>query len=152
MEISGFFHEKNLEHISVGDKGIIILPDYFTEIDGVVTRINKTPIAKDTGAILYEVVMEAEKQGGFTDNISGKVVINNSYGTFTSVEEAYFSTPAPEEVKLKVDGELSKLYVSAGEYVEKETLIAEIENSSIQNDIDNQKIALEKKKMSLQKR
>lgn len=149
IEVSGFFNKKNLENINVGDKANIILPEYLTEVSGIVNKVNKAPIPKEGGGILYEVVVELENPGGFSSDTRGTVVVNNSKGSFTSVEEAYFETPDPEEIKLKTGGELSKLYASSGDYMEAGALIAEVENSSIQKDIEYQKIEIENKKIEL---
>ncbi|MGF7058236.1 efflux RND transporter periplasmic adaptor subunit [Brassicibacter mesophilus] len=149
IEVSGFFNKKNLENINVGDKANIILPEYLTEVSGIVNKVNKAPIPKEGGGILYEVVVSLENPGGFSSDTRGTVVVNTSEGSFTSVEEAYFETPDPEEIKLKTGGELSKLYASSGDYVEAGALIAEVENSSIQKDIEYQKIEIENKKIEL---
>lgn len=148
-EISGLYHQKQLEKINVGDKATVTLIDSFFTIDGMVSRINKIPIPQEDGAVLYEVIVEVENPGGISESTKGLVVINNENGAFTSLEETYFETKAPKEVRLNISGTLTNLYVSSGDYVEKGDLIAELENNDIYDNIENQQINIEKKKLQL---
>jgi len=149
VEISGYFYESQLNKIKVGDTANVAISGSFTQVEGVVKNIKREPIPTDIGTILYEVTVEAKNPGSISNSTEGKVIIENSNGTFTSIEFTNFKEKDAEEIRLKTEGDLIKIYATSGEYVEEGTLLAEIENSSIANDIENQKLTIKKKEIEL---
>lgn len=147
--IPGYFNHKQYENIHIGDKAVVTLTSQLTTVEGTVSEINQTPQPSKDGAILYEVTVEINNPGALLEGMSGEIVIINNNGNFGSVQGATIEPYISKEIRLDVGGELVKLNVSSGEYVEKGQLLAELKSLELQRQIEKQEVVVDKKNSEL---
>lgn len=150
LEIVALFNAAQIKQIKVGDKATVTMIDSFATISGKVTKKRSTPIESSDGTVAYEVTVTVSNPGGLSAGMNGQVTVANSQGSWESVETAQFQSESGQNVSLKTGGTLKKLYVSSGDYVNKGDLLAELESSSLQNEIKTQKLQVEQSRLSLQ--
>lgn len=150
LEIVALFNVAQIKQIKVGDQASVTMVDSFATISGKVTKKRSTPIESDDGTVAYEVTVVVSNPGGLSAGMDGQVTVMNSLGSWEAVEVAQFQSEAGQKVSLKTGGTLKKLYISSGDYVDKGDLLAELESSSLQNEIKTQKLQLEQSRLSLQ--
>ena len=149
MEITALFNAAQVKHIKAGDQASVILPDSFATISGKVTKVRSTPVESNDGSVVHEVTITVSNPGGLSSGMVGQVTVTNSKGSFEAVAAAKFQDSAGQKVSLKTGGTLKKLYVEDGDYVNKGDLLAELESTSLQNEIKVQKLQLEQSQLSL---
>jgi len=150
LEIIALFNAAQIKEIKVGDKAVVRLTDSFAQIDGKVTKRRSTPLESDDGTVVYEVTVIVTNPGGLAAGMVGQVTVINNNGNYEAVATAEFQGVSGQNVSLKTGGTLKKLWVSDGDYVNKGDLLAELESSSLQNDIKTQELQLEQSRLSLQ--
>ncbi|MDK2986098.1 MAG: HlyD family secretion protein [Clostridia bacterium] len=148
LEATGQFNKSQIKNIKVGDKAEVLILGSFQTINGTVTKVNETP-GDNEGAVLYGVTVEVDNPGGLTSGMKVQITINNDKGSFAAVENTGLKIKTPYDVKLLYGGILKKLNISSGDYVNKGELLAELENTSLQTQIDTQKIKLEQSRLEL---
>ncbi len=149
LEISGYFNTSQIKKIEVGDEAEVVTSDFLQTIPAKIIQIKEDPIASSDGSISYEVIAEIDNPGGISTSNTGTVTVKKEEGTLYSVSQENFTLKTQEEITLKIDGELIGLYIEEGEYVEKGQLIAELENTDLENSIKSKELDVEKAELSL---
>ncbi|MEL7564413.1 MAG: efflux RND transporter periplasmic adaptor subunit [Dehalobacterium sp.] len=150
LEIVALFNAAQIKGIKVGDKAVVTMIDSFAQINGKVTKKRSTPTESDDGTVAYEVTVTVSNPGGLAAGMDGQVTVTSSQGSFEAVATAEFQGVSGQKISLKTGGTLKKLYVSDGDYVNKGDLLAELESTSLQNEIKTQELQREQSQLSLQ--
>ncbi len=149
METTAKFNTVQVSNIQVGDKAEVVLPSSFQTITGTITKIEESSNASESGGITYNVVVEIETPGGIVDGASAQVTVKNDKGNFSALENTTLNTKETETVKVEQGGEITKLYISSGDIVKEGELLAELENTSLQKQLESQNLLIQESILNL---
>lgn len=148
MEVTASFNAAQIKDVSVGDKASVLLVNSMQTVSGTVSKVNKAPSASD-GAALYGVTVEVSNPGGLNTGDSVQVTVSNKKGTFPGVGNAALRSKTPINVKLLAGGTVTKLPIAAGDYVQKGQLLAEMQSTDLQTQIQTQRMKVEQNQADL---
>lgn len=146
IEVTAGFNSSQISRLKVGEKVEVYLPDYIQSVTGTVTKIGDVGRGNGTLGILYDVEVQIDNPGALTPGTEAIVILKD--GT-KSLDSTGLQWKTDEKVKSSVGGTLVKLHVSDNEAVKKGQLIAELENSSLDIQIENQRNKVEQSRLDL---
>lgn len=136
--------------IRVGNKATLTYMSYLTTIDGTVTNVSDRTFLRDDGSQVSEVTIRVATSGFGLNNAIVKGAIYTDFGTtVTSANTAPMTGVTNNMVKAKSTGTVETVNVKNGDYVEKGTVIATLENSDLETALSNAEISLKNAKNSL---
>ena len=136
--------------IRVGNKATLTYMSYLTTIDGIVTNVSDRTFLRDDGSQVSEVTIRVETSGFGLNNAIVKGAIYTDFGTtVTSANTAPMTGVTNNMVKAKSTGTVEAVHVKNGDYVERGTIIATLENVDLETALSNAEIALKNAKNSL---
>lgn len=143
------FNEAQFNSISIGDSASVFFPDYLTYQSGKVIDMNSSPVPLGSGAVGYTITIEIENVGAMEKGIKTEVTVENASGSYLASEKGEIVENDKVSVKAETNGEISKLYVKNGQYVNKNDLLLEVIDSDLEYSIEQQKIQVQQKKLAL---
>jgi len=143
------FHKTQADKIKPGQKAWLEIESYFWSIEGTVTYVSNTPVPVAGGGAVYNVEIEIENPGAFSEGMEVKGVVETAEGKVYSASTGTTSFAEKKSVFSQTSGKVKKLYVKENEWVKAGQKILEIENESIDNTIYKNSLDLEDAKLSL---
>lgn len=144
------FMSSGATQIRVGDKATLTYLSYMTTVDGTVTNVSDRTFLREDGSQVAEVTIKVETSGYGLNNAQVKGTIYTSMGTsIASANTAYVTGVTTNMVKAKSTGTVKDIYVKNGDYVEKGTTIALLENTDLETSLSNASISLKSAQNSL---
>ena len=135
--------------ISVGQTANLFVADYLTSMEGTVSSVSVINAAN--GNRICDALITVSNPGRLTSGTSiSKVEINTANRTLSATEETTLEWPPATNVQVKVAGTVEKLYVTGNQWVEKGQLLAELESNDLDEQINNQRISIQQKQLSLE--
>lgn len=117
--------------INVGSQANVLLVDSLAYINGIVTNVGDKRIATSDGGQVIEVTITVENESIALDNIRAKATINLGTMVSESVNQNTFKQSNAYTVKSETSGTLVNLYVKEGQYIEKGSIIGQLENPDL---------------------
>ena len=149
FEVTLQFRTNNSTDIKVGNKVSLFYLDYFTYVDGVVTKISDSTSLIDTGAQVTEVTVQVVTNGYDIQNarVEGTLHLNNGEQVL-SVNQNNITPVKSDFVISDSTGVVKQLFIENGSYVHKGDLIAVLENSNLNNQLDSAKLTIDNAEIS----
>lgn len=144
-----YFTKNQFDNISVGDSAELFFPDYLMYQSGKISSKNSTPVPLGSGAVGYAVIVEIDNMGAMEEGIEAQVTVENSNGKYTSAENGKIIETEKTVVKADVSGEISKIYIKDGQYVNSGDLLLEVTSDDLAHKIEQQRIVVDQKKIAL---
>jgi HlyD family secretion protein len=143
------FRTSNSKDIKIGDRVSLFFVDYFTYIDGSVSKVNDSTLLQDTGAQVTEVTIHVNTEGYDIQNarVEGTIFLSNGMQVL-SVDQGYVTPLKSTVVIADSTGNVKELLVDNGTYVHKGDLIASLENSNLNNQLNSAKLSVDNAKIS----
>ncbi len=139
------FKQAQAQQISVGDSAYISSSMHMSNVLGTVTHKEATAHAGTDGALLVNVTIEFENPGAFTAGM----MVGGAVGAAISPGFGEVKMSDSGTVSAEVEGTVTKLYHSNGDYVKEGTTIALITSDSVTNSIKSSKNNYESAKLSM---
>lgn len=135
--------------INIGDDADLFVADYLTSIKGTVTSVSI--INGAGGNRMCDVLITVSNPGRLTSGTEITTVkVNSANRTLSAIEGTTLEWPSAATVQVKTAGTVAKLYVTANQWVDKGQTLAELESSDLDEQINDQKIAIKQKQLSLE--
>lgn len=149
IKVQSYFTRDQIDNINIGDKAEVFLSDYLLTLEGRVVSKNNVPVANDGGSIGYRAEVEVEYNGALKEGSPVKITAVNSTGKYTSPFTGQSMLNEKITIKAEASGTLKKIYIKNGELVDKGQIIAEIESDELEYQIEEQRLFVEQKRLSL---
>jgi len=144
------FKSSSSGSLNIGDKVNLFYLDYYTYIEGYISKIVEGTVLKETGAQATNVTIRVDTDGYSIQNAKVEGIINLPDGTsLRSINSAYVKPVASEIVTSNTTGVVKDLIVSEGSYVKNGDLIATLENSNLNNQLDSAEIGIKNAEMTI---
>lgn len=130
--------------IMIGDRVSVFFLDYIYYVDGKVTKVSDSTSLNNMGAQVTEVTVEVETTGYSVQNakVEGTIFLGN--GTqIASINNSILTAKNSTVVVSDSTGTVKELYVENGSYVHKGDLIATLENSNLNTQLDSAKLSID---------
>jgi len=135
-------------NISTGQEADLFVADYLTGIKGTVTSVSTINAAG--GNRICDVLITVSNPGRLTSGTTvTKVEVPTTGRTIAAIQGTTLEWPSAANVQAKSAGTVAKLYVTANQWVEQGQILAELESSDLDEQISNQRIAIQQKQLSL---
>ncbi len=132
------FKTSDANNIAIGNRASVFFLDFFTYLEGTVTKKSDNSSLKTDGAQATNVTVALTTTGYSIQNarVNGKV-FTNSGAECVSVGEARVTSVSANVVTSNSTGVVKELKVENGSYVHKGDVIAILENSSLDTQLSN---------------
>ena len=148
-EVTLEFMTSAAKNIKVGDRASVFYLDYLTNENGYVSKVSDSTDLKKVGAQVTNVTIRVETEGYSIQNARVEGTVYTSSGVnLKSVNESYVNTINSEVVVSNGTGVVKELYVDNGSYVHNGDLIAVLENSNLDTQLDNAEISIKNAQIS----
>ncbi|HPF21184.1 MAG TPA: efflux RND transporter periplasmic adaptor subunit [Syntrophomonas sp.] len=135
-------------NISTGQEADLFVADYLTGIKGTVTSVSTINVAG--GNRICDVLITVSNPGRLTSGTTvTKIEVPTTGRTIAAIQGTTLEWPSAANVQAKSAGTVAKLYVTANQWVEQGQILAELESSDLDEQISNQRIAIQQKQLSL---
>lgn len=149
IRVQSYFTKDQIENINIGDKAEVFLSDYLLTLEGRIVSKNNAPVANGGGSVGYQAEVEVEYKGVLKEGSPVKVTAVNSTGKYNSPYTGQSMLNEKITIKAEVGGLLKKIYIKNGELVDKGQLVAEIESDELEYQIEEHRLYVEQKRLSL---
>lgn len=148
-EVTLEFLTSGASSVNIGDMATLFYVDYLTTTTGYVSKISDSTFLKSTGSQVTNVTIRVETNGYNVQNAKVKGTINTSNGlNLSSVNESTIKSINSNVVVSNSSGVVKDLYVDEGSYVHNGDLIATLENSGLDTQLDNAAITIKNAQVS----
>ena len=136
-------------NISAGQEADLFVADYLTSIKGTVTSVSTINVAG--GNRICDALITVSNPGRLTSGTEiTRIEVHTTSRSISAIEGTTLEWPSAANVQAKTAGTLAKLYVTAKQWVDKGQVLAELESSDLDEQINNQRIAIKQKQLSLE--
>lgn len=133
-------NESDLEQVKVGQNVGVYSNEYDGYYSGVVERISNVSRSNGTNMV-YDVWIKVNDSGMLDGGIRGTASIKTVNGELI-VDGKYIDNETTK-IYPKISGSIDQIYVDSGDYVKKGQPLFTISNTSLVNQIETQKIAID---------
>lgn len=144
-----YFAKNQFDNINIGDEASLFFPDFLVSQSGKVSAKDSTPVPLGSGAVGYAVEIELENMGAIEKDINVQVSVENANGTFSASDYGKIIEEESTVITSNVSGEIDKIHVENGQYVNEGDLLIELKNDDLTYKIEQQKLTVDQKKISL---
>lgn len=133
-------YESDLSQVKVGQSVRIESNDYTGDATGVIERISNVSHSNGT-TMVFDVWVNVNNSGILEGGINGTAFIKTANGEIS--KEGKFINSDTTKIYPKISGNVDQIYVASGDYVAKGEPLFSISNTSLANQIETQKIAID---------
>ncbi len=143
------FRTNNSTDIKVGNKVSLFYLDYFTYVEGIVSKISDSSSLSETGAQVTEVTIQVKTDGYNIQDarVEGTITLSNGEQVL-SINQSNIAPVKSDVVVSDSAGVVKQLFIENGSYVHKGDLIAVLENSNLNTQLDNAKLSIDNANIS----
>ena len=132
------------DRVSVGNRAEILLVDSYSYVTGYVSHVGTSKSNLSSGGVVIEITIAVESNEYSLDGLKARAsIIANDGGKITSSETGNFKRKVASQVLANASGEVSKLYVKEGQYVNAGDMIAELENEDVLASLKTTNVSLQ---------
>ncbi|MCH5186170.1 MAG: efflux RND transporter periplasmic adaptor subunit [Oscillospiraceae bacterium] len=145
LEVDIPFTAAQMNYISLGSPVDILSSEHMSGTKGVVTHINNVSTAQEDGSVLYYVTVSLVNPGAFGEGLKVSAQINGMVSPYSGEIRCVNE----QTVKTEIEGNLSELYMSNGDYVNKGDVIAVLTSETLTNSIKKNDLEYDNARLSL---
>ncbi len=137
MKLELYFSYGYIEDIKAGMNATVSIPSSMTNVTGTVQSIEKIKKITQDGSLLFKVIIMMDNPGTLTKDQIATATINTANGAATPSEAGKLKYNREEEVKTKVDGEITDIQAyEYHEYAAGATLL-QMKNDSLKTNLSS---------------
>lgn len=125
------FNSSQIHRIKVGQRAVIVVPQYMTYIDGTITYISDVAKPSAEGTILYDVEIQFDNPGIIAEKTTVSAIIKTNDGEIHSPVNGTVEYSDSRTVNSKTSGTVNKVYVRNNEWVEAGQKLLDLENDNL---------------------
>ncbi len=144
------FSSSHIDKISMGQNIKILVSEYMSYIDGIVTHISNTPYTSPDGAVQYYIEIEFDNPGIIREGMKVSGILNHEDRDIVSSEEGVVQYIHNEKLVSKSSGTIQEIYVNNYDWVLAGQKIMQLENSSLENLNKRNHLTMRELELSLQ--
>ena len=133
-----------------GETVQVYLPQFMSFLDGTIVKIDGVDTPRAGGSRVRYVTIRLKNPGGLTDGLKAKLQTERDGRTVVAIESGAIHFVEDIEVRAGVRGTISSVKAAVGDMVGVETLLATVDASSAKIGHLEQKMELQKAKLSLE--
>lgn len=133
-------YESDLSDVKVGQSVNIYTEEFSDLSSGVVERISNASHSNGV-SVVYDAWISVNNQGMLKEGLDGTAYIKTASGELTRYGQ--FDSTAATQIYPKISGNIEQIYVESGDYVKKGQPLFKISNTSLVNQIETQKLAID---------
>ena len=145
MTISLPFHSADAASFRTGQRGVLTVEGTLETLNGTIESISGADEVGPGGALLRQVEFRVTNPGALTTSNTATAIVNGA----ACADAGTFACNVQKTVTAMMSGEISALYVSAGDRVSYGQDICSIGGTSAEATLANARIALESAQLSL---
>ncbi len=146
LEVVLPFSQAQAASISVGDSAYVSSSLHMSNVSGTVTHKAATAHAGADGSTLVDITISFKNEGSFAAGLT----VGGSVGDAISPGSGVVTVSDSGSASAEVEGTVSKVYYSNGDYVKKGDVIATITSDTITDNIRTSRSNYESAKLNLQ--
>lgn len=146
MKIDLYFNSDDADNFYIGQKANLTIEGSYETIEGKVSEIKNVEEQLNGYKIVKKVSIEVKNPGALSPNDKATAIIDD----IACVESANFAYKSETNVKANASGEIKSVEVKEGDFISENQLIAVIESTQIQDNIENSQINLRDMELSLE--
>ena len=146
MKIDLYFNSDDADNFYIGQKANLTIEGSYETIEGKVSEIKNVEEQLNGYKIVKKVSIEVKNPGALSPNDKATAIIDS----IACVESANFAYKSETNVKANASGEIKSVEVKEGDFISENQLIAVIESTQIQDNIENSQINLRDIELSLE--
>jgi len=140
-------NESDLGQVKVGQNASIYSNEYDGYYTGVVDRISNVSHSNGT-TMVYDAWINVNNSGMLAGGIKGTAYIKTADSELT--KDGKFIDNETTKIYPKISGNIDQIYVASGDYVAKGEPLFTISNTSLANQIETQKIAIDNIRLKIE--
>lgn len=143
-EVTLKFLASAADRVSIGNRAEILLVDSYSYVNGYVSYVGTSKSNLASGGVVIDITITVDSAEYSLDGLKAKAsIIANDGGKITSSEASTFKRKVASQVLANASGEVSKLYVKEGQYVNAGDMIAELKNEDILASLQTTNVSLQ---------
>lgn len=132
------------DRVSIGNAAEILLVDSYSYVNGYVSYVGTSKSNLASGGVVIDITITVDSAEYSLDGLRAKAsIIANDGGKISSSESAIFKKKVASQILSNASGEVSKLYVKEGQYVNAGDIIAELKNEDILANLQTTNVSLQ---------
>lgn len=151
FEVTLEFRTSNIGEVKVGNKASLFYLDHFDYVDAYVTKVSDSTQLFSQGAQVTNVTLRVDTPGYSLKSARVEGIIYLDSGLeLRSVNEGLMDSVSSSAVVSNSSGTVKELYIENGSYVHNGDLIAVLENSSINTQLENAEQGIKNSQVTIQ--
>jgi HlyD family secretion protein len=146
MKIDLYFNSDDADNFHVGQKADLTIEGSYETIQGTVSEIKNVTEQLNGYKIVKKVSIEVKNPGALSPADKATAIINKA----ACVESGNFTYKSQTDIKANVSGNIKSIKVKEGDIISENQLIAVIDSTQIQGNIENSEISLRDFELSLE--
>ena len=132
------------DRVSIGNAAEILLVDSYSYVNGYVSYVGTSKSNLASGGVVIDITITVDSTEYSLDGLRAKAsIIANDGGKISSSEAATFKKKTASQILSNASGEVSKLYVKEGQYVNAGDIIAELKNEDMLANLKTTNVSLQ---------
>ncbi len=120
------FPSHQMQHIKPGQKAEVFIVSNFYSLEGTVSEVDLIGETQSNGSTYHDVTIEFQEK--IAAGSAAQITVNTPNGNFTGLKNGLVSESDTIEIRTKISGEVTNLYVNEQEKVEEGQAILELES------------------------
>ncbi len=146
LEVDLPFNYSQVSQIYVGDTATVSSSAHMSQITGTVKHVAANPTTQADGTMLYNVTISLTNPGALSAGLS----VGGEIKGMISPGSGVLKNGDTEKVNAEVAGEVTRVYVENGDYVNKGDVLFTLKSDSVTNSIKNSDLQYRSSSLSLQ--
>ncbi len=146
MKIDLYFNSDDADNFYIGQKANLTIEGSYETIQGKVSEIKNVEEQLNGYKIVKKVSIEVKNPGALSPSDKATAIIDD----IACVESANFAYKSETNIKANAAGEIKSVAVKEGDFISENQLIAVIESTQVQDNIENSQINLRDMELSLE--
>lgn len=146
MKIDLYFNSSDVDNFYIGQKADLTIEGSYETIQGKISEIRNVEEQLNGYKIVKKISIEVKNPGALSPNDKATAIIDN----IACVESANFTYKSESTVKSNVSGEIKSIVVKEGDNISENQLIAVIESTQADDNIENSQINLRDMELALE--
>lgn len=132
------------DRVSIGNAAEILLVDSYSYVHGYVSYVGTSKSNLASGGVVIDITITVDSTEYSLDGLRAKAsIVANDGGKISSSEAATFKKKTASQILSNASGEVSKLYVKEGQYVNAGDIIAELKNEDMLANLKTTNVSLQ---------
>lgn len=140
----------DVSRIKVGQKADVTITDLGASgLTGIVTKVNRAPIADAYGTLVYYVTIMISNPGALVSGMQAQAAVHTDKGVIDGYTTGPLEWASTNIVRAGISGNVTQLNVDENTVVKKGQLLAALDSDSLKSQIDSQSLKLQQSRLSI---